>query len=160
MDADWSVELGSDDEALEFPWSSPDGSRRYIDLHREPDRLGDIPEATRFPELGEFLRVINQPQSSWLTAKCDVWFDNELNEAEAIYDVRLKLCSYVDLVAREGSARFSFDRHEQWVKSAARALSSDDGLASRVRVDPATLLVSHRSQLPSSGRRCHDSERK
>jgi hypothetical protein len=129
MDADWSVELGSDDEALEFPWSSPDGSQRYIDLHREPDRLADLTEATRFPELGEFLRAMNQQQLPWLTAKCDVWLDNELNEAEAIYNARLKLSSYVDLVARDEAARFSFIRHEQWVKSAAGALSSDDGLA-------------------------------
>ncbi len=129
MDADWSVELGRDHPALEFPWSSPDGSQRYIELHREPDRLADIPEATRFPELGEFLRAMNQQQLPWLTAKCDVWLEDELDEAEAIYNARLKLCSYVDLVARDEAARFSFIRHEQWVKSAARALLSDDGLA-------------------------------
>src|ERR1017187_4829292 len=128
MDAEWSVELGSDDAALEFPWSSPDGSQRYVDLQHDPDRLNEIPEATRFPELGGFLRAINQPPSSWLSAKCDVWLDSELSEAEAIYDAKLKLCSYVDLVVREDAMRFSFERHEQWARTAARALSSDDEL--------------------------------
>lgn len=127
MDADWSVELASDDDALEFPWSSPDGSQRYIDLQLHLDRLTDIPEATLFPGLGEFLRAINQPHSHWLTAKCDVWLDNALGEAEAIYDAKIGLRSYVDLVPCEESARFSFERHEQWVKSVVCELSSDDG---------------------------------
>ena len=128
MYADWSVELGSDDAALEFPWSSPDGSQRYVDLQRHPDGLTEIPEAARFPELGEFLRAINQPYSPWLTTKCDMWLDFELGEAEAIHEANLKLCSYVDLIAREEAARFSFERHEQSVKSVARELSSDDAL--------------------------------
>jgi len=128
MDADWSVELGRDDAALEFPWSSPDGSQRYVDLQRQPERLTEIPEAARFPELGEFLLALNQPQSSWLTAKCDVWLDAELDEAEAIYEAKAKQCSYVDLVACEEPARFSFERHEQWARAAARALTSDDAL--------------------------------
>jgi hypothetical protein len=126
MDADWSVELGSEDAALEFPWSSPDGSQRYIDLQAHPERLTDIPEATLFPELGELLRAINQMHSSWRSAKCDVWLDDELGEAEAIYSAKLKLCSYVDLVACEEAARFSFERHEHWVKSVAHELSSED----------------------------------
>ena len=125
MDADWSVELGRNDEGLEFPWSLPDGSQRYIDLQRHPGRLPEIPEAALFPELGEFLRAINQENSPWLTAKCDVWLDDELSEAEALYEAGLKLGSYVDLVATDDAARFSFERHEKWVKSAARVLSAD-----------------------------------
>ena len=126
MDADWSVELGADDAALEFPWSSPDGTQRYRDLQQHPELLREIPEATRFPELGQFLLAINTAITPCLTAKCDVWTENDLGEAESIYHARLKLCSYVDLVFREDDPRFSFARHEQWVKSAARALSNDD----------------------------------
>lgn len=125
MDADWSVELGHDDPALEFPWPSPAGSQRHIDLTQRPEALSELPEAAQYPELGEFLLALNAPSSPWLTAKCDVWFDEELGEAEAVYDANLKLCSYVDLMARESSARFSFERHERWVKSAARKLSSE-----------------------------------
>jgi len=128
MDADWSVELGADDAVLEFPWSSPDGAQCYLDLRRHPELRAEIPEAVRFPELGEFLLVMNGPTSPWLTAKCDLWFDDELDEAEAIYHAKQKFCAYVDLVLREDDARFSFSRHEQCVKSAARALASDDEL--------------------------------
>ena len=126
MDADWSVELGADDPALEFPWSSPDGSRGYVDLLAHPQELAKIPEATHYPELAEFLLALNAPSSPWLTAKCDVWFDEELGEAEDIYDARLKMCSYVDLIFRDEAVRFSFEQHEQWVKSVARQLSDQD----------------------------------
>jgi hypothetical protein len=126
MDADWSVELGHDDPSLEFPWSSPDGSQRYVDLRTRPELLPEVPEATQFPELGDFLRAIDGPSCPWLTAKCDVWLDHELGEAEAIYGANLKVCSYVDLVLRDDAARFLFDRHEKWAKSVARKLSRDD----------------------------------
>jgi hypothetical protein len=126
VDADWSVELGADDSALEFPWTSPDGSHGCLDLLTHPEQTSKIPEATRYPELSEFLFALNAPSSPWLTAKCDVWFDDELGEAEDIYDARLKMCSYVDLIARDQADRFSFERHEQWVKSLARQLSDED----------------------------------
>ena len=126
MDADWSVELGADDPALEFPWSSPNGSQGYVDLSSQPQVLTAIPEAVAYPELAEFLRTINAASSPWLTVKCDVWIDNELGEAETIYDGTLKLCSYVDLIARETGARWSFERHEAWVKFAARKLDGED----------------------------------
>ncbi len=51
-----------------------------------------------------------------------------MGEAEAIYGAKWKLCSYVDLVARDDDIRFSFERHEQWIKSAARRLSNHDEL--------------------------------
>jgi hypothetical protein len=126
VDADWSVELGADDPALEFPWSSPDGSHDYVDLLSHPQELSKIPEATRYPELAEFLLALNAALSPWLTAKCDVWFDYELGEAEDVYDARLKTCCYVDLIARDQADRFSFERHEQWVKALARQLSDED----------------------------------
>jgi hypothetical protein len=126
VDADWSVELGADDPALEFPWSSPDDAHSYVDLLARPEKLPEIPEAARCPELAEFLLAMNAPSSHWLTAKCDVWFDDEFGEAEEIYDARLKMCSYVDLIPRDNVARFSFEQHEQGVKSLARGLSDSD----------------------------------
>ncbi|HZD33147.1 MAG TPA: hypothetical protein VE779_15970 [Candidatus Angelobacter sp.] len=129
MDADWSVELGAEDPALEFPWASPDGTLCYVDLQEHPASLAEIPEAVQFPELGEFLRVINLESSPWLTVKCDVWTDDGLVEAEGIYQADRKFCCYVDLIAREPAARFSFERHEAWVKSAARSLSASDNEA-------------------------------
>jgi hypothetical protein len=126
MDANWSVELGRDDPALEFPWSSPDGSRRYIDLLQSPELVTEIPEAALCPELAQYLIAMNAPTSAWQTVKCDVRPDDELGAGELIYNARLKFCSYVDLIARNAPARFSFERHECFVKSAARQLSDDD----------------------------------
>lgn len=126
MDADWSVELGRDDPTLEFPWTSPDGSRRYVDLQQSPESISEIPEAEHHPELAEFLHSLNAPDSPWQTVKCDVWLERELDEAERIYEATVKFCSFVDLIARDMSSRFSFERHERFVKLAARQLSDND----------------------------------
>jgi hypothetical protein len=126
MDADWSVELGRDDPTLEFPWFSPDGSRRYIDLLQSPQSAHEIPEARQWPQLAEFLLALNGPMSAWQTVKCDVWLDDDLGEAELMYEATLKFCSYVDLIARDAPARFSLEHHESFVKSAAKQLSDDD----------------------------------
>ncbi len=122
MDADWSVELGHDDPSLEFPWSSPDGTQAFVDLAQHPEAVHEIPEAARYPELARFLLELNGKFSPWLTAKCDVWIENELGEAEDVYDAKLKMCSYVDIVRRNESERFSFEQHKQWVKSATMRL--------------------------------------
>ena len=124
MDADWSVELGSDDPVLEFPWTTHDGVLAYIDLKNHPDRLDDITEVNGLPELADFLRVANEPASSLLTAKCDAWTDHDLGEAEQIYGAKLKFCSYVDLLFAEEDARSSFVKHEVFVKNVARALNA------------------------------------
>lgn len=126
MDADWSVELGADDPVLEFPWSSADGALRYLDLRQRPEALMEIPEARTDPVIAMLLREVNGQYSPWQTVKCNVWIDHELSEAEAIYGGRSKLSCYVDLIARDQVTRFSFDRHEAWVRAAARAANSDD----------------------------------
>jgi hypothetical protein len=114
MDADWSVELGAEDPTLAVPWEAPDGSVCYYDLRRRPDLLLNLPEASNYPELGEFLATVNSKNSRLQTAKCDAWTSTELNEAEEIYGVPLKFCSYVDLFfagpERQAGMRF----HEEF----------------------------------------------
>jgi len=122
MDADWSVELGTDDPVLEFPWASPDGTQRFVDLSRDMLAILTLPEVVQYPELKLFLLALNGKLSTWLTAKCDVWIHDELGEAEEIYDAKMKVSSYVDLVRRNESERFSFEYHEKLVKSAAERL--------------------------------------
>jgi hypothetical protein len=124
MDVDWSVELGAEDPVLEFPWSSPDGKQRYVNLSQHPDAIAEVSEAVHYPELGEFLRKVNTESSPWVTAKCDVWLNDEIAEAEPIYDANVKFCSYVDLVARDSPVRSAFERHESWVKATAGQLDS------------------------------------
>jgi len=126
MDADFSVELGADDEALEFPWTSPDGNLRYYDVKNQADLLLYISEANHYQELGEFLSCANSANSLFLTAKCDVWLDEELQEAEAIYGAKLKLASYVDILFADPSdsgPRFEFERHERVADRLVQLLS-------------------------------------
>jgi hypothetical protein len=112
MDADYSVELGADDPVLELPWSDPDGEFHYYDLRRQPEALLLVDEAARYRELGEFLTVMNSPASMLQSAKCDVWPETELGEAEQIYGAAMKLVSYVDLLFCAGDGRFDFPHHE------------------------------------------------
>jgi hypothetical protein len=121
VEADFAVELGAEDETLEFPWAAPDGPR-YYDLKRRPELLPEIGEAQRVPELGEFLAVINSPVSRFETVKCDAWASTEISPEEAIFGAPCKFGSYVDLVFSAEPPRFSFPAHEQGGKQLALLL--------------------------------------
>ncbi len=122
MHADFSVELGQDDDALELPWASPDGSRRYYDLKRRPELLLEIQEAHDNRELGEFLVSTNSQVSMFETAKCDTWLTDELSEEEQVYDAHWKFGSYVDLIFTEREPRFRFEEHEAFADRVAKLL--------------------------------------
>lgn len=122
MDADYSVELGRDDPALEMPWSDPDGRVKYHDLRAHPEALLHIDEAMRYRELGQFLVAINSMASALDTAKCDVWSENDLGESEEIYGGRMKLASYVDLIFRDRDSRFDLALHERFAKRSVELL--------------------------------------
>jgi len=122
MDADWSVELGADDPALEFPWTSPEGTQGYVDLSKGMSGLDWVPEAVEHAPLRSFLIGINAKTSPWMSVKCDVWSDGDISEAEEIYGCTMRMCSYVDVIRRQGQERFSFEQHEGWVKSAVERL--------------------------------------
>lgn len=122
MQADFSVELGADDDRLELPWASPDGEPRYYDLKRRPELLLHISEAHHNRELAEFLTALNSAVSIFETAKCDTWLSNELNEEEQIFGAAWKFGSYVDLVFTESGTRFSFAAHEKLADDIAKLL--------------------------------------
>ena len=122
MDADWSVELGADDPALEFPWTSTDGTQGYIDLSNDSGGLGRIPEAKQYRPLWSFLLGLNGKTSPWLTVKCDAWMDNEVGEYTDPYPINWRMASYVDLIRRDESQRLSFEQHERWVKKGVERL--------------------------------------
>ncbi len=139
MDADYSVELGADDDVLEFPWSSPEHGLRYFDLKGQPDLLLYVKEAADYQELGRYLGILNSPSSAFLTAKCDVWSEAELSEAEAIYDAKEKLASYVDhLFAEHGEStenpRFSFERHERFAERFVELLGRAPSISAAVEL--------------------------
>lgn len=122
MEADFAVELGADDETLEFPWASADGPR-YFDLRHRPELLAQVEEAQRVPELGEFLAAINAPSSILETAKCDCWPSNEISVEEEIFGASCKFGSYVDLLFSAEELRVSFPAHEQLAKRLKQLLT-------------------------------------
>jgi hypothetical protein len=121
MEADLSVELGSDDEVLDFPWSDPDSGLRYYDLKRQPGLLLRLEEARQFPELAEFLAAINAPACKLESAKCDVWFTTDLQPEDDTFGASGKFGGYVDLVF-SGPERLSFPAHEQLAQQLIKLL--------------------------------------
>lgn len=139
MDADYSVELGADDDVLDFPWSAPEHDLRYYDLKNQPDLLLYVSEAAEYQELGRYLLAVNSPVSAVFTAKCDVWMDDDLSEAEAIYDAKTKLACYVDHLFAEPDPggedlRFSFERHERFAQRLIELLSRVPPISAAVEV--------------------------
>jgi hypothetical protein len=115
VQADFAVELGAEDESLEFPWSASGGAR-YYNLRRQPDLLLYLEEVRQTPELGEFLAAINSPASLLESAKCDAWASTEINPEEEIFGASRKFGSYVDLVFSVEPKRYSLPDHEQLAK--------------------------------------------
>ena len=122
MDADFSIELGREDPVLDFPWTDLAGKLAYVDLKRCPELMASIKEAETFPELGEFLRVMNSARSMVETAKCDAWATTELSVEEDVYDASHKFASYVDVVFSEIDMRQSFVLHEQFARKLVELL--------------------------------------
>jgi len=116
MDADFTIELGSDDPVLDFPWTDPSGRLVYVDLKERPDRISEVEETKERPELAEFLRSVNTARSPFESAKCDLWMTTEIAPEEEIFGAAYKWASYVDIVFSDTVDRFSFQRHEEFAK--------------------------------------------
>ena len=124
MHADWSVELGREDEALEFPWPSLGADApRYYDLKRHPELLLNVTEAYHPVEMGEFLASANSSASIFETVKCDIWFTEELSQEEEIFGAACKAAAYVDVIFSEQPARFEREAHEQVAERLCKLLA-------------------------------------
>jgi hypothetical protein len=133
MQADFSVELGRDDPALEVPWSSDDPSVRYYDLKVAPELVAQLPEVIAHPPLRAFLARINAPGFPLATAKCDAWFSREITPEEEVFGDR-KFVSYVDLVFQNETARCSLEKHEEYARELCRLLARAPGIAASVEI--------------------------
>ncbi|MGH9676449.1 MAG: hypothetical protein ACRD36_05050 [Candidatus Acidiferrum sp.] len=130
MQADFSLELGAQDDSLELPWSDLGGKLRYYDLKRQPELLLHVQEAFDNEELGQFLVSLNSSNSLLETSKCDTWTSYELNEEEKIYGVECKFVSYVDLVFACAEERYALEAHERFVRSLCNLLKRAPEIAS------------------------------
>jgi hypothetical protein len=123
VQADYAVELGADDEVLEFPWAAHDRGMQYYDLKCDPQLLRHVQEAQRVRELGDFLAAINSSRSLLETAKCDVWSSTEINPEEEIFAAPVKFGSYIDLLFSGEPRRCSLPDHELIAKNLSQLLS-------------------------------------
>ena len=162
MEADFAVELGVDDETLELPWAADDGGPRYYDLKRQPELLLNIEEASRVPELAEFLVVMNSAASILETAKCDTWSSTEINPEEEIFGAAYKFGSYVDILFSQATLRCSFAEHEQFAKRVTQLLKRvpeltfmfDESIAGQDRIEQ--LLNEIRANEPAGTPTLHE----
>jgi len=132
MQADYSVELGSGDPALELPWRADDGSVRYFNLKLHPDLVLNIPEARSYPELSSFLSRINAADFPLETAKCDAWSSRELATEEEVFGAACKFVCYVDLLFSRDDLRFSLEKHEALVEDLCKLLKRAPEIAASV----------------------------
>lgn len=134
MQADYALELGREDPALELPWSSEDGASRYYDLKSHPDLVLQIPEAAGSPELSAFLTRINAAAFSLQTAKCDAWYSQEISAEEEIFAATGKFVSYIDLVFAGQQPRLSLEQHEALAKNLCTLLHRAPEMAATVEL--------------------------
>jgi hypothetical protein len=132
MLADYSVELASDDPALEMPWISDDPSIRYYDLKNHPQLLQEIPEASAHPALAAFLGRINAQEFPLATAKCDAGPSREILPEEEIFGCACKFVSYVDLVFTDQARRLAFEAHEELAQQLCKLLEHAPEIAASV----------------------------
>jgi len=130
MLAEWTVELADDDARLEIPWSTEDGSSRYLDLKRQPELLLEIPEACTYSELAEFLNWANSPESPFESAKCDAWASREIDVEDEVFGEPCKFGSYVDLLFVDKDRGSQFSKNEHFVQSLAKLVRHAPEMAS------------------------------
>lgn len=134
MQADYVLELGREDPALELPWQSEDRAARYYDLKAHPELIKQVPEAAGSPELAAFLTRVNAAGFPLQTAKCDAWYTRELSIEDEIFGATSKFVSYVDLVFAENEPRLSLERHEMLAKTLCELLQRAPQIAAAVEL--------------------------
>jgi hypothetical protein len=125
MEADWSVEIGSDSPVIDGTWEG------FVNLRGSPDAIESVIEATKCPELREALLALNNKVSSAFTTKCDVWSLTEKeidpDEFEARQeDARVGFASYIDFLECNSAELPSFEFQEQRARMIAADLARID----------------------------------
>jgi hypothetical protein len=124
MEADWSVEIGSNLPVIAVPWEG------FVDLRHNLAATEHIVEVADIPPLAEALTLLNAPASFVFTSKCDFWtitaeeidpfeFDSASEEAQQ------GVACYIDILASDPRLYASFSMHEAWVRHASLALRQD-----------------------------------
>jgi len=120
MEADWEIEVGGATPIIDALWTG------FIDLRRQPERVGEIAEAASFPALSRLLLCLNGVRSPLWTSKCDLWEPDaaELAIGGAVADgPRAGLACYIDMLPHEGMVFAHWQQAEafcrEWVTKLA-----------------------------------------
>ena len=120
MEADWEVEIGGGAPVIEALWPG------FIDLRRNPERIGEIPEASAFPPLAGLLQALNGSGSPLWTAKCGLWEPqaSELANVRAVAgEAHAALACYIDLLPHDGLVFAQWEHAEAFCREWAARLS-------------------------------------
>jgi len=123
------------------PWSDDAGRVSYVDLRREPERIGEVLEAREHPALGRTLLRLNAPESQWATAKCDRWVLDEEDLETASLDLdrdvpfEAGVGSYIDFYYRDAGLFGSLEHYRALLVRLVQAAN-----AAGERNEPEALL--------------------
>ena len=120
MEADFSVELGSDDEVLDLPWSIHMVAFVTTILSTSRNCFRSLKKPVSFRNCAEFLAAINAT-AKLESAKCDAWFTTDIQPGDSIFGARGKFGGYVDLIF-SSSERLSFPAHERLAQQLTKLL--------------------------------------
>jgi len=135
MRVDFSQEIEPGDPVLEIPWTDPHRPKQsYVDVKRRPDAVFELDECRRYPELGQFLLHVNSPESSFHTAKCDVWTTKDLTLEERLeFGLPCKVGSYVDLLFDRADLQGRVEAYQQ-LASAIEQRMKDHRAAAQLEI--------------------------
>src|SRR6266404_866020 len=122
MQAEVTVALGQEDDALEVPWQSEDGSLRHYDLRRNPELIFDVTEANGNPALIDLLVNLNSEKSNFRSVKCDTWLSSEMDEEDESFGATWKHGSYIDAVFLHHDMRGHYEANFAFGESLANLL--------------------------------------
>jgi hypothetical protein len=118
MEADWEVEIGPEVPVLEALWAG------FVDLRRNPERIGEIAEAVGFPALAEALLHLNKSGSPVWTSKCDLWAPDpdsdswDPDEMDATpTESAISLACYIDLLVSDSFGFTGLEEAKSWARA-------------------------------------------
>ncbi len=132
MEADWSVELGSDAPVIDQGWPG------WIDICQDRSRIALLDEVRTFPPLEKALRWVLESNCGMVPTKCDFWTRDEPVDA-CEYDADPGANSttancFVDLMPQAATHWINLAWAERWAEASIKKLQAIRCRNTRVEV--------------------------